>query len=98
MQHIREKTGYIIDMDGVIYHGSRLLPGVAEFVDWLYRREKKFLFLTNNSGRTPRQLQEKLAHMGLTVDESHFYTSAQATAEFIARGGRIPAPIHSLKN
>ena len=85
MQHIREKTGYIIDMDGVIYHGSRLLPGVAEFVDWLYRKEKKFLFLTNNSGRTPRQLQEKLAHMGLTVDESHFYTSAQATAEFIAR-------------
>lgn len=38
-------------MDGVIYHGNRLLPGVKEFVDWLYRENKEFLFLTNNSYR-----------------------------------------------
>ena len=35
-----EKKGFICDMDGVIYHGNRLLPGVKEFVDWLYREEK----------------------------------------------------------
>ncbi len=39
-------------MDGVIYHGNRLLPGVREFVDWLQREKKDFLFLTNNSGKT----------------------------------------------
>ena len=85
MDKIREKKGYICDMDGVIYHGNRILPGVVEFVNWLYEKDKKFLFLTNNSGKTPRQLHEKLAWRGLQVDESHFYTSAQATADFIAR-------------
>ena len=59
-------------MDGVIYHGNRLLPGVKEFVDWLYKEEKEFLFLTNSSERSPKELQQKLARMGLDVDESHF--------------------------
>lgn len=71
-------------MDGVLYHGNRLLPGVKEFVDWLYKENKKFLFLTNGSGATPRELQLKLSRMGLDVDESHFYTSALATAKFIS--------------
>ena len=84
MKQFREKIGYSCDMDGVIYHGNRLLPGVKEFVDWLYRENKQFLFLTNNSGKTPRELQDKLSRMGLEVDEKHFYTSALATAEFIA--------------
>ena len=84
MEKLLAKKGFICDMDGVIYHGSQLLPGVQEFVDWLYRENKKFLFLTNNSSKTPRELQEKLARMGLNVDESHFYTSALATAKFIS--------------
>lgn len=71
-------------MDGVIYHGNRLIPGVKEFVDWLYREGKQFMFLTNASGRSPKELQQKLARMGLEVDESHFYTSALATAKFIS--------------
>ncbi len=84
METLRSKIGFICDMDGVIYHGNRLLPGVKEFVEWLYRENKRFLFLTNSSERTPRELQQKLARMGLDVDESHFYTSALATARFIA--------------
>ena len=84
MDSLRNKKGFICDMDGVIYHGNRLLPGVKEFVDWLYREEKNFLFLTNSSERSPRELQQKLGRMGLQVDESHFYTSALATAKFIA--------------
>lgn len=83
MDRLRDKKGFIIDMDGVIYHGNRILPGVKEFVDWLYREDKKFLFLTNASGRSPKELQLKLYRMGLEVDESHFYTSALATAKFI---------------
>ncbi len=84
MEALREKKGFICDMDGVIYHGNRLLPGVKEFVDWLYREGKQFLFLTNSSERSPRELQQKLARMGLEVDESHFYTSALATARFLS--------------
>ncbi len=70
-------------MDGVIYHGNMILPGVPEFIDWLYREEKDFLFLTNNSGYTRKELQQKLARMGLDVPEKNFYTSALATAAFL---------------
>ena len=85
MEILRKKIGFICDMDGVIYHGNRLLPGVKEFVEWLYREKKRFLFLTNSSERTPRELQQKLARMGLEVDEKHFYTSALATAKFVSQ-------------
>ena len=84
METLRSKKGFICDMDGVIYHGNKLLPGVKEFVDWLYREDKNFLFLTNSSERSQKELQIKLARMGLEVDESHFYTSALATAKFIS--------------
>ena len=84
MEELRNKKGFICDMDGVIYHGNRLLPGVKEFVEWLYREKKHFLFLTNSSDRSPEELQQKLKRMGLEVDASHFYTSALATAKFIS--------------
>ncbi len=45
---LREKKGFICDMDGVIYHGETLLPGVEKFVNWLKDNDKRFLFLTNS--------------------------------------------------
>ena len=83
MIDFKSKKGFICDMDGVIYHGNKLLPGVREFIDWLHQEKKEFLFLTNSSGYTPRELQQKLARMGLEVSEDHFYTSALATAAFL---------------
>lgn len=77
------KKGFISDMDGVIYHGNQILPGVREFVDWLQKNKKSYLFLTNNSNLTPLELSRKLARMGLDVTEDHFYTSALATAAFL---------------
>jgi NagD protein len=81
---IRSKEAFIIDMDGVIYHGNRLLKGAAEFVDWLIGNNKKFLFLTNSSERSPLELAQKLSRLGIQVDPEHFYTSALATAAFLA--------------
>ncbi len=83
METLRKKEGFIIDMDGVIYHGNRLLPGVKEFVQWLMDNKKHFLFLTNSGQYTPRELQKKLERMGLDIDEKRFYTSALATAYFL---------------
>lgn len=83
MIDFNDKKGFICDMDGVIYHGNQILPGVVEFIDWLQREKKDFLFLTNNSGSTPKELQQKLMRMGLNVSEEHFYTSALATAAFL---------------
>ncbi|NTW72773.1 MAG: HAD family hydrolase [Eubacteriaceae bacterium] len=85
MEALRAKKGFICDMDGVIYKGNQLLPGVKEFVEWLYRENKKFLFLTNSSAKSPKELREKLGRMGLDMNESHFYTSALATARFLSR-------------
>ena len=41
--------GYLIDMDGVIYRGSKLIPGSDLFIQILLEKEIPFLFLTNNS-------------------------------------------------
>ncbi len=81
---IKAKSGFIIDMDGVIYHGNKLLPGIFEFLSWLENNGKKYLFLTNSSERTPRELHEKLGRLGIDVGEDHFYTSALGTAGFLA--------------
>ncbi len=94
LEDIRKKRAFICDMDGVIYHGNRLIPGAKNFVDWLYKNDKDFLFLTNSSERSPKELAQKLGRLGLDVSEEHFYTSALATASFIASqcpGGSVYA-------
>ena len=83
MQQLREKVGFICDMDGVIYHGNRIIEGVHRFIHWMIDNDKKFVFLTNSAERTPHELSMKLERMGLTVSADHFYTSAMATAEFL---------------
>jgi NagD protein len=84
-EELKNKTAFISDMDGVIYHGNHLLPGAADFVRLLEERGLKYLFLTNSSERTPRELSEKLSRLGVKVAPEHFYTSALATADFLSR-------------
>lgn len=81
--NFNKKRGFICDMDGVIYYGNIVLPGVAEFIHWLNKEKKEYLFLTNNSSCTPMELQQKLKRLGLEVSQEHFYTSALATAAFL---------------
>lgn len=83
MEAIKSKIGFICDMDGVIYHGNRILDGVSDFVNWMIDNDKKFVFLTNSPERTPHELSMKLERMGLKVTPDHFYTSAMATAAFL---------------
>jgi NagD protein len=60
MDALKNKRGFVCDMDGVIYHGSRLLEGSKGFVDWLKTQGKRYLFLTNSSARSPRELHQRL--------------------------------------
>ena len=83
IEALMKKEAFICDMDGVIYHGNRIIPHVTEFVQWLTENGKKFLFLTNSSERSPKELSQKLHRMGLSVSEDHFYTSALDTASFL---------------
>jgi NagD protein len=85
METVRAKKGFICDMDGVLYRGREIIPGAKEFLDWLIKEDKKFLFLTNASTRTPAMIRQKLARMGLDVDECHLYTASLATAKFLSR-------------
>jgi NagD protein len=78
------KFGYLIDMDGVIYHGHQLIPGAARFVGELLAADIPFLFLTNNSQRTRRDVATKLNRLGIDIEERHVFTCAMATARFLA--------------
>jgi NagD protein len=75
---------WLIDMDGVLVHEGHALPGAADFLARLKERGRRFLVLTNNSIRTPRDLAARLAHSGLEVPEESIWTSALATAAFLA--------------
>ena len=92
LTELRNKKAFICDMDGVIYHGNRLIPSVKDFMNWLEENGKNYLFLTNSPERSPRELAQKLERMGLHVGEEHFYTSALATASFLksqCEGGSV---------
>ncbi len=84
-ESLRNKKAFISDMDGVIYHGRKLLPGAMEFVRWLQENDKKYLFLTNAAYRTREQTATRLAKLGIQTTPEHCYTSALATADFLAR-------------
>lgn len=78
------KKGFLIDMDGVIYRGSKIIPGADTFVNTLVERNIPFLFLTNNSRHTRRDVVTRLNRIGINVEERHIYTSAMATGRFLA--------------
>ncbi len=80
----REIECWLTDMDGVLVHEGRALPGAVEFLDRLRERERPFLVLTNNSIFTARDLRARLLSSGLDVPEASIWTSALATAQFLA--------------
>lgn len=78
------KRGFLIDMDGVVYRGSLMIPGADQFVQRLRRLDLPFRFLTNNSQRTRRDVAAKLQRMGIPAEEHDVFTCAMATARFLA--------------
>jgi NagD protein len=74
---------YLMDMDGVLVHEERLIPGADLFVKRLQQTGHRFLLLTNNSIYTPRDLAARLELTGLEVPEEAIWTSALATARFL---------------
>ena len=78
-------TGFLIDMDGVLYRGSDTIGGAVEFVSRLHDWGAPFLFVTNNSQRTRRDVAVRLQRMGFPVNAEHVFTCAMATARFLAQ-------------
>ncbi len=75
---------WLTDMDGVLVHEEDAIPGAAEFITALEQSGRSFLVLTNNSIFTPRDLRARLLRSGIDVPEKAIWTSALATAQFLA--------------
>ncbi len=75
---------WLTDMDGVLIHEGTPIPGAAEFISKLREFGRPFLVLTNNSIYTQRDLQARLARMGLDIPAENIWTSALATAKFLS--------------
>jgi len=74
---------WLTDMDGVLVHEGRLIPGADAFIARLRESGRPFLVLTNNSIFTPRDLQFRLRSSGVDVPVESIWTSALATATFL---------------
>jgi 4-nitrophenyl phosphatase len=83
LRRLREAKAWILDMDGVLYRGSEVLPGVKELLDALTLRERPVMLATNNSMSTPEAYERKLAAMGLDIPASAVITSALATRDYL---------------
>lgn len=80
---LKSVQGVLFDMDGVLYHGTQRLAGVLEFFQWLQQRRIPYLFVTNNSTRTPEQVCEVLAGMQIPAAPEQVLSSALATAYYL---------------
>lgn len=76
-------AAYLIDMDGVLVHGSRPIAGSVDYVAGLVADGKPFQIFTNNSRFTPQDHATRLSAVGFPVQPEHIYTSALATARFV---------------
>jgi NagD protein len=82
---VNDQYGFLIDMDGVIYSGGQLIPGAVDFIGALLDQDRPFMFLTNNSQRTRRDIMTRLNRLSISVSEKHIFTCADATAAYLAR-------------
>ena len=78
-----EPKSYLIDMDGVLVRGQRIIPGADQFIQTLHARDIKFMVLTNNAMYTPGDLAHRLQIIGLPIEADHIFTSAMATGRFL---------------
>ncbi|GAX89671.1 TIGR01457 family HAD-type hydrolase [Effusibacillus lacus] len=89
---LKDCEGFLIDLDGTMYRGNQAIPCAREFVEWLNRTGRKYLFVTNNSSKLPRQVADKLSGMGIPAEEEHVFTSSQATAMYIKDHAKLANP------
>jgi 4-nitrophenyl phosphatase len=80
---LKSYQGYLIDLDGTMYRGSERIEAASDFVKKLREKQIPYLFVTNNSSRTPAQVAEKLTGFDIPAEEKQVFTTSQATANYI---------------
>ncbi|MGC8872905.1 MAG: HAD-IIA family hydrolase [Chloroflexia bacterium] len=96
MERLRRLRYLLIDMDGVLYRGGVPLPGATDFLEWLKEREIRYLFVTNNSTRTPEQYAERLSRIGIPAEPREILTSALATRAFLQERAPRGTPVYLI--
>ena len=85
---------FLLDLDGVVYRGERILPGARELVGWADATGRRVLFLSNNSFATVEEVAAKLARLGVAQPQGRTLTAGWAAAQAIAQrfpGGSVYA-------
>ncbi len=77
--------GYLIDLDGTMYRGEEKIDAASRFIKRLIEKDLPYLFVTNNSSRTPKEVAEKLNSMDIPATEKHVFTTSMATAQYIVQ-------------
>lgn len=81
---MKSYKGYLIDLDGTMYRGTEQIAEAAGFINDLRKRDIPYLFVTNNSSRTPAQVADKLRSIGISTEDEQVFTTSMATANYIA--------------
>lgn len=82
-QALKDVKLFVLDMDGTVYLGNNLIEGSLDFIHKVKETGRDFIFFTNNASRVPAFYKDKLAKMGLEVEESDVMTAGDVTAEFL---------------
>lgn len=76
---------YCFDLDGTVYRGKVGIPTAVDFIHRLQAQGNEPFFVTNNSSKTPEQLQQALESIGVDAKREHIYSSALTTAKYVAK-------------
>lgn len=83
MKSLKDIKCFALDMDGTVYLGNKILPGVLDFLSYLSKTGRDYVFLTNNSSKDASYYASKLATLGITCSEKNILTSGEATALYL---------------
>ncbi|WP_078429985.1 TIGR01457 family HAD-type hydrolase [Alkalihalobacterium alkalinitrilicum] len=81
---MKRYKGFLIDLDGTVYKGKERIEEAVDWINEIHHSGVPYLFVTNNSSKTPAQVSETLNQMGIPCTQDHVFTTSQATANYIA--------------
>lgn len=81
---LKETDAFLFDLDGTVYLDETPIGDVKGTLARLRAMHKRIVFLTNNSSKTEAEYRQKLTRIGLWGEGDLVYTSAMATAEYVA--------------
>ena len=85
-----------LDMDGVLWRSSQVMPGIPSFFDFLAQHDIPFAFATNNSMTSVAAYVERLRAIGIPARPDQVVTSAVATADYISRRYPASTPLYII--